>query len=86
MAIIISDNATSIVGAAKELNAFTDEWDKATSEVDLAQKKIVWKIITSGALHFDEIWEILVKSCKKVNTILDCEASQMRSSVRKCVL
>ena len=63
---IISDNGTNFVGAAKELKAFMDEWDKAKIESDLAQKKIVWKFNPPGAPHFGGIWERLVQSCKKV--------------------
>ena len=63
---IISDNGTNFVGAAKELKAFMDEWDKAKIEIDLAQKKIVWKFNPPGAPHFGGIWERLVQSCKKV--------------------
>ena len=62
---IISDNGTNIVGAAKLLKAFMDEWDKAKIESDLAQKKIVWKFNPPEAPHFGGIWERLVQSCKK---------------------
>ena len=63
---IISDNGTNLFGAANELKAFMNEWDKAKIESDLAQKKIVWKLNPPGALHFGGIWEKLVQSCKKV--------------------
>ena len=46
---IISDNGTNFVRAAKELKAFTDEWDKTKIESDLAQK-IVWKFNPPGTL------------------------------------
>ena len=63
---IISDNGTNFVGAADELKAFMKEWDKAKTESDLAQKKIVWKFNPPGAPHFGGIWERLVQSCKMV--------------------
>ena len=63
---IISDNGTNLVGAAKELKAFMNEWDKAKIESDLAQKKTVWKFGPPGAPHFGVIWERMVQSCKKV--------------------
>ena len=63
---IISDNGTNFVGAANELKAFMNEWDKAKIESDLAQKKIVWEFNPPGAPHFGGIWERLVQSCKKV--------------------
>ena len=46
---IISDNGTSFVGAANELKAFKNEWDKDKIESDLAQKKIVCKFNPPGA-------------------------------------
>ena len=63
---VISDIRTNLVGAANELKAFMNEWDKAKIESDLAQKKIVWKFNPPGAPHFGGIWERLVQSCKKV--------------------
>ena len=63
---IINDNGTNFVGAANELKAFMNEWDKAKIESDLEQKKIVWKFNPPGAPHFGGIWERLVQSCKKV--------------------
>ena len=63
---IISDNGTNFVGAANELKAFMNEWDKARIGIDLAQKKIVWKLNPPGAPHFSGIWERLVRGCKKV--------------------
>ena len=49
-----------------------DEWEKAKTESDLAQKKTVWKFNPPGTPHFGGIWERLVQSCKKVKiAILD---------------
>ena len=62
---IINDYGTNFVGAAKELKAFKDEWDKTKIESDLALKKIVWKFNPPGAPHFGGIWKRLVESCKK---------------------
>ena len=63
---IISANGTIFTGAANELKALMNEWDKAKSESDLAQKKIVCRINPPGAPQFGGIWERLVQSCKKV--------------------
>ena len=49
---MITDNCTSLIGAANELQAFMDEWDKAKSESGLAQEKVVWKFNNPGAPHF----------------------------------
>ena len=57
---IISDNETNFVGAAIELKAFMNEWDKAKIESDLAQIKIAWKFNPPGAPHFGGICERLV--------------------------
>ena len=54
--IIISDNGTNFVGADNELKAFVNEWSKAKSESDLAQKKFVWKFNPPGAPHFCGVW------------------------------
>ena len=50
-----SDNGTNFVGAANELKAFMNEWDKAKIESDLAPKKVVWKFNPPGAPHFGGI-------------------------------
>ena len=59
---IISDNGINFYGAANELRAVTNEWDKAKMECDLAQKRIVWKFNPPGAPRFGGIWERLVIS------------------------
>ena len=63
---VINDNGKNFVGAANELKAFMDEWEKAKIESDLAQKKIVWKFNHPGASQFGGMWERMVQSCKKV--------------------
>ena len=63
---IISDNDANSVGAANELAAFLNEWDKAKIESDLAQKKIFWKFNPPGTPHLGGIWERLAQSCKRV--------------------
>ena len=52
---IFSDNGTNFVGAANELKAFMNKWDKAKIESDLAQKKIVWKFDPPGALGAQDL-------------------------------
>ena len=47
---INSDNSANFVGAANELKAFMNEWDKAKIESDLAEKKIVRKSRRSSLL------------------------------------
>ena len=58
---IISDNGTNFIGAANELKEFMSEWGKAKIEIDLAQKKVVWKFNLLGAPHFGGFWERLVQ-------------------------
>ena len=84
---IISDNGTNFVGAANELKAFMDEWDKAKIESDLAHRKIVWKFNPPGAPRFGGIWERLVQSCKKVMiAILDNRSLTYEVlSITKCL-
>ena len=52
---VISDNGTNFFGAANELKALMNEWDKSKIESDLAQKKIVLKFNPPGAPHFGGI-------------------------------
>ena len=63
---IISDNGTNSAGAANELIAFINKWDKSKIESGLAQKKIVLKFSPLGAPLFGGITKRLVQSCKKV--------------------
>ena len=85
--IIISDNVLNFAGAANELKAFLNEWDKAKIGSDLAQKKTAWKFNTLGAPHFGWICEILVQSFEKAMiAILETEASPSRYSAQQCVL
>ena len=53
---IISDNGTNFVGAAKELKAFMNEWDKDKIKSDLAQKKIFFLEIQSS--RSSSLWGI----------------------------
>ena len=52
---IISDNEKNFLGAAKVLQAFMNERDKAKIESDLAQEKIVWKFNPPGAPYIGGI-------------------------------
>ena len=70
---IIIDNGTNFVGAANELKAFMNEWDKTKIESDLAQKKIVCKFNHPGAPHFGGI---LGKTGSKLKEGLDCNLGQ----------
>ena len=63
---IIRDNGTSFVGAANELKAFMDEWDKAKIESDWEQKNNVWKFKPPGAPRFGGVWERFVQSGNKI--------------------
>ena len=60
---IISDLWTNFVGAANELKAFMNEWDKDKIESDLAQKKIFWKIQSS--LSSSLWWNLGKKRCTR---------------------
>ena len=62
--IIISDNGTNFVGAAKELREFLDSWDKAKIESDVAQKKIVGRSTLPEphiSVVFGNVWSVVAK-------------------------
>ena len=63
--IIISDNGTNFVGAAREFRECFNEWDRDAVCERLANSRVIWKFNPPGAPHFGGIWERLVRSCKK---------------------
>ena len=67
---ILSDNGTNCVGAVKEMRDCINAWNQSYIETSLAQKVIKWKINPPGAPHFGEVWERLVRSWKKVMTVV----------------
>ena len=64
-AIILSNNGTNFVGAAKEMRDCINAWNQPDIETSLAQKDIKWKFNPPGAPHYGGIWERLVRICKK---------------------
>ncbi len=63
--VIISDNGSNFVGAAREMKEFLATWKKDLIEEHKKQREIVWKFNPPGAPHFGGIWEIMVRSCEK---------------------
>ena len=63
--IILSDNGTNFVGAAREMREWIEAWNQSDIEQSLAQKQIKWKFNPPGAPHFGGVWERMVRSCKK---------------------
>ena len=62
--IILSDNGTNFVGAARKLRKWIEVWNQSDIEQSLAQKQIKCKFNTPGAPHFGGVWERMVRSCK----------------------
>lgn len=60
---IYSDNATTFVGAAKELRSFLKHYDKYIAE-QLVKDSIEFSFIPARAPHFGGLWEAGVKSIK----------------------
>ena len=50
--VILSDNGTTFVGAAKEMRDWIEAWNQPDIEQSLAQKRIKWKFNPPGAPHF----------------------------------
>ena len=62
---ILSDSGTNFVGAAREMREWIEAWNQSDIEQSLAQKQIKWKFNPPCALHFEGVWERMVRSCKK---------------------
>ena len=67
--ITMSDNGTNFVGAAGELKAFMDAWEKAKIESNLAQKKDRLKIQHTWIAT---LWWNLAETSSKLQECLDC--------------
>ena len=63
--IILSDNGTNFVGAAREMREWIEAWNQSDIEQSLAQKQIKWKFNPPGAPHLGGVWERMVRSCRK---------------------
>ena len=63
--VILSDNGTNFVGAAREMREWIESWNQSDIEQSLALKQIKWKFNPPGAPHFGGVWERMVRSCKK---------------------
>ena len=69
--ILVSDNGTNFLGAAKELQECICSWNQEHITQHLAQKEIQWKFNTPSAPHFGGVWERLIRSTKTIlRTIL----------------
>ncbi len=64
-AVIVSDNGTNFVGAARELKECLANWNSEAVTNQLAQLGIRWKFNPPSSPHFGGIWERLVRSCKR---------------------
>ena len=60
------DNGKIFVGAANDLKALMNEWDKANIESDLTQKKVVGNINPPEVRHCVGIWGRLIHKYNKV--------------------
>jgi len=63
-AVIMSDNGTQMVGAARELREMTQGLDAKTLKEFCAEKGIKWIFTTPAAPHQNGCAEALVKTCK----------------------
>ena len=61
---MLSDNGTQMVGAARELRAMIEGWNKEDLRNFCAERGINWKFTTPAAPHQNGCAEALVKSCK----------------------
>ena len=63
--MILSDNGTNFVGAAREMREWIKSWNHSDNEQSLAQKRLKLKFNSSDAPHFRGVWERKVRSSKK---------------------
>ena len=61
----INDNWTNFAGDEKEFLEYVAAWNVEGVEEHLVQRGIRWKFNPHAAPHFGEVWERLVRSCKK---------------------
>lgn len=61
---LLSDNATTYIGAHNELKRVLEEWSQSIPAAELAKFHTTWKFITPSAPHQGGAWESLVKRTK----------------------
>ena len=64
---LYSDNATNFVRAARELYEVYKFLAKSENEIgeELVNRKIEWRFIFLGSLHFGVLWKAAVKAMKR---------------------
>ena len=62
--LMLSDNGTQLVGAARELREMVQSWDIRKLREFCAERGMTWQFITPAAPHQNGCAEALVKSCK----------------------
>jgi len=67
---VLSDNGTNLVGAEKELRQALKDFNHKYVEEKLRQKGIRWKFNPPTASHFGGIWERLIRSTRKILSML----------------
>ena len=65
-AMIRSDNGTDFIGAEKELRECMKKWNALNINAELAHKGNKWRFNPPSAPHQGGIWEMLVRSFKRV--------------------
>ena len=63
---IRSDNATTFVGAEKELKLLIKEWNQTAIHNFLLQKQIKWMFNNPAASHHGGVWERCIRSVRKI--------------------
>ena len=84
---IISENGTNFVESLKEFAEYVAAWNKQGIKPQLIHWGIRWKFNAPAAPHFGEVWERLVRSCKKaMYGVLETNQSPRTFFQQRCVL
>lgn len=63
--VLYSDNGTNFVGANRELKQCIENLNQDQINNELSQKGIKWVFNPPASPHMGEVWERLVRSCKR---------------------
>ena len=63
--LVLSDNGTNFVGAARELQELFDAMDKTKLQQSTAYQGVKWKFNPPAASHFGGVFEVMIRSAKR---------------------
>lgn len=64
--MVVADNGTNLVGVKHEMRNQIQNWNSRKIHEVLLQKGITWKFNSPTGSHFRGVWEIIIRSIRKV--------------------